>query len=404
MFPLGAMNQGALLVSKLRSIYLTSVEQLRAAASDWDDLWWRSETALPTARAEMLARWIEQFKPRAAVHMLIVAEGPRWVAALPLVSCRVGGVLAAAGMPSNPWMPCGELLLDAASDTPAALDLLLAEAAELSGQLLWLNEAVPESPRWQALLRACDRAGMATAYHERFRVGRVTIGRNWDIYQKGLPKSHRQGIVRAAKRLACEGDVHYEMHSRLDVSEVEPWLRDAFELEDCGWKGEAGTSVLRTPGMFRFFVGQAQQLARWGQLETASLRLDGRLLAFLCGFRAKGVYFAHKISYDPRLAAFSPGQLLFYHVLEQLHQSSDTWALDFMGPLNQAVSRWRPESYGIGRVAIAPRRWMGRAAMYAYKHWWRRFRQWESAATVRRHHQAPAADDDSILEPAEMSR
>jgi CelD/BcsL family acetyltransferase involved in cellulose biosynthesis len=392
-------------VSKLRSIYLTSVEQLRAAAADWDDLWWRSETALPTARAEMLAQWIEHFKPRAGFHVLIVAEGQRWVAALPLVSRRVGGLLPAAGLPGNPWMPCGELLLDAATDTAAVLDVLLAEVADLPWQLLWLNEAVPESPRWQALLRACDRAAMTAAYHERFRVGRVTIGRNWEIYQKRLPKSHRQGMARAAKRLACEGDVQYEMRSQLDVSEVEPWLREAFELEDRGWKGAAGTSVLRTPGMFRFFVGQAEQLARWGQLEAATLRLDGRLLAFVHGFRAKGVYFAHKISYDRRLAAFSPGQLLFCHVLEQLHNSSDTWALDFMGPLNQSLSRWRPETYGVGRVAIAPRRWAGRAAMYAYKNWWRRFRQWQTEAAVGNLDQAAMPDDeDSVSAPAEVLR
>ena len=127
------------------------------------------------------------------------------------------------------------------------------------------------------------------------------------------------------------------------------------------------------------------------------------MLAFICGFRAKGVYFAHKISYDPRMAAFSPGQLLFCHVLEQLHNSSDAWALDFMGPLNQALSRWRPESYGVGRVAIAPRRLAGRAAMYAYKHWWRRFRQWESQTPVDPHDQAPLPAADSALEPAEVS-
>jgi CelD/BcsL family acetyltransferase involved in cellulose biosynthesis len=398
------MTPGATSVSTLRSIYLTSVDQLRAAAADWDDLWWRSETALPTARAEMLARWIEQFASGAGFHVLIVADQERWVAALPLVSCRVGRLIPAAGLPNNPWMPCGELLLDADADAAAVLDLLLAEAAERPWQLLWLNEALPESPRWQALLRACDRAAMPAAYHQRFRVGRVTIGPDWSIYQKRLPKSHRQGMLRAAKRLACEGDVHYEMHSHLDTSEVEPWLREAFELEDRGWKGASGTSVLRTPGMFRFFVGQAEQLARWGQLETAALRLDGRLLAFIHGFRGKGVYFAHKISYDPRLAAFSPGQLLFYHVLEQLHNSSGTWALDFMGPLNQALSRWRPETHGIGRVAIAPRRLVGRAALYAYQHGWRRFRQWQTNAADRMADRAPVpVDEDSISEPADIS-
>ena len=392
-------------MSDLRCLHLTSVEELRAAASAWDDLWWQSDVALPTVRAELLAQWVEQFKPRARFHALVVADRQRWVAALPLVSCRVGWVIPAGGLPSNPWSPCGELLLNPTADADAALDVLLAAAAELPWHLLWLNEATPEAPRWQALLRACDRAGVAASYHGRFRVGRVEIDQNWDIYQKRLPKNHRQGMRRALRRLACEGDVQFEMQSRLAVQDVEPWLQAAFQVEDCSWKGAAGTSVLRTPGMFRFFVGHAEQLAQWGQLETAALRLDGQVLAFVCGFRAKGVYFAHKIGYDPRLAAFSPGQLLFNHILEQLHKDGETQALDFIGPLTQSLSRWRPATYEIGRVALAPRRLLGRAAMYAYKHWWRPLRDLETAATARLHDraEAPGGEDSVVLEPAGLS-
>jgi hypothetical protein len=388
-------------MSHLHCIHLTSLAELRAAASAWDDLWWRSEVVLPTVRAELLAQWVEQFRPRGGFHAMIVADQQRWVAALPLVPCRVGWVLPAGGLPSNPWSPCGELLLDATADADAALDLMLAAAGELPWPLLWLNEAVPEAPRWQALLRACQRAGVASSYHERFRVGRVEIDSNWDIYQKRLPKSHRQSLPRALRRLACEGNVQFEMHSRLEVKDVEPWLQAAFDVENRSWKGTAGSSVLRTPGMFRFFVRHAEQLAQWGQLETAALRLDGQMLAFVYGFRAKGVYFAHKIGYDPRFAAFSPGQLLFNHILEQLHGDGETRALDFMGPMNQSLSRWRPATYGIGRVALAPRHLLGRATMYAYKHWWRPLRSLSAAADqFNDRDKAPAIDDSGILEPA----
>ena len=110
----------------------------------------------------------------------------------------------------------------------------------------------------------------------------------------------------------------------------------------------------------------------WGQPEVAALRLDGRLLAFVSGFRAKGVYFAHKIGYDPRFAAFSPGQVLFHQIFKRLHSEGEVRALDFLGPLNQSLSRWRPETYEVGRVVLAPNRWLGRAAMYAYEHWYRK--------------------------------
>ena len=389
-------------MNHLHCLHLTSVDQLRAAASTWDDLWWQSDVALPTVRAELLAQWIECFKPRGGFHALVVADHKQWIAALPLVPCRVGRLIPAGGLPTNPWSPCGELLLDPTADVAAALDALLGASGELSWPLLWLNETAPEAPRWQALLRACRRAGMAAGYHERYRVGRVPINQPWDIYRKNLPKNHRQAMQRALRRLECEGDVRFEMRSRLMVEEVEPWLQTAFELEERGWKGAAGSSVLRSPGMFRFFVRHAEQLARWGQLETAALRLDGRLLAFVYGFRAKGVYFAHKISYDPDFSAFSPGQLLFHHIFKQLHGQREVRALDFMGPLNQSLSRWRPETYGIGRIALAPRRGIGRAAMYAYQHWWRPLRNLNTAADARQsdRDEAPGLDDSSVLEPA----
>jgi CelD/BcsL family acetyltransferase involved in cellulose biosynthesis len=366
-------NEGIMAVNDLRLLAISSVDELRAAAPAWDDLWWRSDVAMPLLRAELLAQWIEQFKARAAFRALVVAEGDRWVAAMPLVSCHIRGLVSAAVLPGNPWVPCDDMLLDPMSDADAVCEMLLAEIARRRWPLLWLDAIVAETPRWQAFLRACQRAGIPTSYHQRWSVGRVEINQPWDVYQKRLPKNHRQGMVRVARRLACEGEVRFEMGSYLEPGQVEPWLREAFGVEDLSWKGQSGSSILRTRGMSEFFARQARELARLGQLETAALRLDGRMVAFLYGMRAKGVYFAHKISYDPSLAAFSPGQLLFHHILEQLHNDGQAQALDFIGPVNQAQSRWRPATYSIGRLVVAPRRWSGRAALLAYKHIWRRF-------------------------------
>ena len=205
---------------------------------------------------------------------------------------------------------------------------------------------------------ACGRSGVAACYHQRYRVGRVAIEHNWDSYQRRLAKSHRQGMRRSLLRLASHGNVRFEIESQMPEDKVEPWLQTAFEVENRGWKGEAGTSVLQTPGMSSFFVKQMRQLARWGQLETASLRLDGRMVAFVLGCRARSFYFANKISYAPEFAAFSPGQLLFHHILERLHEDRQIEWLDFMGPMTQAMMRWRPKTYGLGRMVAAPSGWL----------------------------------------------
>jgi CelD/BcsL family acetyltransferase involved in cellulose biosynthesis len=381
-------------VNGLHTIHLTSVAELRNAAHEWDDLWWRSDVSMPLVRAELLAQWVEQFRPQADFHAVVIADQSRWVAALPLVSRRVGWIIPAAGLPCNPWAPCGDLLCDAtAADNDAAMDMLLAAVAGLPWHLLWLNDAAIGSPRWQRLISACDREGVTAHCHQQCRVARVEISSDWDAYQKRLAKNHRQAMNRAARRLAGEGDVQFEAFSHLETPHVEPWLREAFEVENFSWKGRAGSSVLRTPGMFDYFLRQAEQLAEWGQLEAADLRLDGRMIAFVYGFRAKSVCFAHKISYDPRFAALSPGQLLFYRMLERLHADGEARAFDFMGPVTQSHLRWRPVTYGVGRVVLAPRRLLGRVAMLAYKNVWRRFRAWQTSA-------APVGEDSDVGEPA----
>jgi len=382
-------------MSGFHCIHLTSVEELCARSFEWDDLWRRSDCPTPTGRAEILSLWVKQFAPRSPFHAIAIADQHRWIAALPLTPGRVGWLIPAGELPSNPWMSSGDLLLDPAADVDNALDLLLSAAGKLPWPLLWFPETPAESPRWQAWLQACHRADVSANYHEHFRSGRVNIRQDWNAYEKQLPKNHRQAMHRFLRRLATEGNLQFEMNSQLSESEVEPWLQLAFEVEDRGWKGNAGSSVLRTPGMFEFYTACAKQLARWGQLETAALRLDDRMVAFVYGFRAKGVYFAHKIGYDPEFTHFSPGQLLFYRILEQLHHSGEAQALDFMGPLNQSLSRWRPTDYGVGRIAVAPRHLMGRVAIYAYEHWWEPLRHREPAPLPA----LPAIDTPGGLEP-----
>jgi hypothetical protein len=317
---------------------------------------------------------VEQFAPRADFHALVVQKGDQWVAALPLVSQRMRRLLSAGRTPSNEWALSGELLLDAATGTDDVLGVLVAAMGDLPWQLVWLDIVPIDAPRWKALHRAFGRAGLPTGRGEHERIGRIEIDHDWEGYKRRWSHKHRQQMARAARRLAALGDVQFAVHSQLAPEQVEFWLRRGFEVEDRSWKGEAGSSVLRTPGMFRFLVRQARQLASWGQLELAFLELDGCAVAFNYGMRAKGVYHSYKSGYDPQYAAFSPGNLLRYRVLQRLYAQSDCRAVDFMGPLTAAIWKWKPASYVIGREVVAPRRLLGRVALHAYERWWRRAR------------------------------
>jgi hypothetical protein len=88
---------------------------------------------------------------------------------------------------------------------------------------------------------------------------------------------------------------------------------------------------------------------------------------------------------------------LFWHLLEQLHAKGGWQAIDCIGPLTEAISRWRPETYTIGRVAVAPRRLVGRTAMYAYKNWWPAVRRLRKSLSGKTPDSIPA--DVPIPEP-----
>ena len=378
-------------VAQLHALHLDSLSALRAAGEAWDDLWRRSDATLPSLRAELLAQWVEQFGQPERFHAVAVESEGRLVAALPLVWRKLGRLLNVAAMPCNPWSSSGELLLDTSAGDPThssvakeagdhvspVLHTLSAAIREMPWPVLWLDEAMLDAPRWQQLRKACVGKGMTVAAHRRWQVGRVAIDGDWIAYKSRWSRKHRQKMAWAARRLAKRGEVRLAVHSRLASDDVATWMQRAFEIEDRSWKGTAGSSVLRSPGLAAFFIRQAEQAARWGQLELAFLHCGHRLAAFSYGLTAKGVFHSLKVGYDREFAEQVPGQLLRYYLLERLFAEPGRKALDFQGPITEAHAAWLPERYAVGRLAVAPHRLPGRWAVLAYQHLWPLVRTWK---------------------------
>lgn len=361
-----------------RILHIESLETLRALANKWDDLWLRGEATLPSLRAEMLARWVERFARAEDFFAVAVETSEGLSASLPLLrrGNRPSGMIKltpfahAAVMPCNEWSAAGDLLLDENGTSGQALQCM-ADGIKSSGvRLLRLDEVELDSTRWRRFIQICTEAGMSVAEHHRWEVGRVTIDHDWPDYKTRWSRKHRQKMAQAARRLAERSEVRLDVHSRLAPDEVEPILLRCFKIEDDGWKGAAGTSVLRTPGMAEYYIRQARLAAEWGQLEIVTLNCDGRPISFSYGLTAKGVFHSTKIGYDQNFAKYNPGQLLRYYLLERCFADSSCKAIDFQGEMTPSHEAWLPKRYSIGRVLIAPRAMTGRMAAWGYKHIW----------------------------------
>jgi len=348
--------------------FLTSIAELRAAAPAWDDLWQRSDCTSPLARAEMIAHWLEHFAPQARFRAVVVEENGRWLAALPLMQQRAGGVLGTGVLPCNEWPSGATLLWDVHSAASDVGGTLVTALAHLPWQLVRLEAAMPARASWRALHGALTTAGVPCDLRTRWHVGRLPIAHDWPAALAGLSRKHRQQIMSSLRKLAALGEVGFNLYRHFAADEVEPLMERALAVEDRGWKGTACTSILRTPGAAEFMLQQARSLAAEDRLWLGFLHCGRRDAAFCYGIYAKGVLHSFKIGYDTQYAAVSPGHLLHYHLLQAIHADAGVEAVDYIGAMTEYHASWRPQSYPFARLAFAARgRLLGQAALWGYQ-------------------------------------
>ncbi|HIQ22120.1 MAG TPA: GNAT family N-acetyltransferase [Planctomycetes bacterium] len=371
--------------SQMRLIQLESVSQLRRAAEAWDRLWQRSDVTLPTARAELVAQWVEFFADRGAVWFLAVEQDGDLAAALPLVARRVGGVVSAADVARNWWSPSGELLLDPEADW-AVVNRLAEGVVHLPRPLAWLEVVPYRTPSWQKLLGAVAQSGASLDIHVRGRCATLSLADDFHAYLATRDGRHRYNLRRNRRRLEQLGTLRTRVITELAASEVERELARAFDIEHRSWKGRRGQSVLATPGMFGFFCRQAETLAGQGSFRLAFLEVAGQPVAFEMGSCGKGVYHSAKIGYDPVYRRYGPGQLLREELIRWLHQQPGHVGADFHAQPVGAAGRWANGSYPLARVVVASGRLWGAACLAAYRTLGPLLRRLRDARQSRRRH------------------
>ncbi len=350
-------------VSPPRVEVWNDVASLRAKERAWDDLWRRSGQVLPTARARPLAEWIDHFVAGSEFRAVVVRSGDELLAALPLVGARRLTCLPIGRLPRNDLSPAGDLLLDDRYDEASAINTLLDATRRLPWLWLEFDKFNPQTPRWKALLRASQRNRMLRRLNRVARVGVVDLHQDWDEYLQTRSRNHRQQMRKLLRRLERHGTVRLEVIDNPSGDEIDERLQRGFEIEDRSWKGAAQTSVIRTPGALKFYLGQARVLSELGHLRLVFLLVDDSPVAFEYGWVASGIYYSVKVAYDPQFAEMSPGQLLRWSYLQAWHDGGEVRGVDFCGPLTPATGRWISRSYSVADAIVVPvgmRGWLGR--------------------------------------------
>lgn len=136
-----------------------------------------------------------------------------------------------------------------------------------------------------------------------------------DKFLARLDGDRRRDLDRRRRRLARVHGGAFVRENQLGPAADMHRFEAFAALEDSGWKGRSGTSILRRPGYGPFFRELVQSASRAGMLEWYTLQANGRPIAMYLTLRTTGTRWLPKIGYDENYAAHAPGLLLKHHVL-----------------------------------------------------------------------------------------
>lgn len=167
----------------------------------------------------------------------------------------------------------------------------------------------------------------------------TTIG--IDEFLRRLDGDRRRELGRRLRRLGREHGSEFVREERLseqaDLDRFDSFAR----LEDSGWKGQGGTSILRRPGHADYYRELVRSASRAGMLGWYTLRAGERPVAMFMTLRTGAVRWLPKMGYDEDFAVHAPGMLLNHHVLtEAVEDPAIRWADNISGA--PWVATWNP--------------------------------------------------------------
>ena len=183
---------------------------------------------------------------------------------------------------------------------------LLAPETGLRGAFVQLRHFVRNGPLETALREVAGPHAYIAAQWERACLS-STLGYEGYLLHNIRGKKRKEWR-RLTNRLGEEGTVSFR--TLTDSSEMDRWTREFLTMENEGWRGHGGSSLLSDSGGPEFLTSLLRQSFDASALYFLRLDLDENPIAMLINFTAGKSCWSFKIAHDPAYARFSPGVMI----------------------------------------------------------------------------------------------
>ncbi len=163
------------------------------------------------------------------------------------------------------------------------------------------------------LERIAEKKGLSFSEESFIRVPYIQLEGTWEDYYKQRDKHFKKEIRRKRRKLENNGEIRFEvLESPIDDGH----FREFLHLEDKGWKGKEGTSLLKRDCLLSLY----RNILKVGSNEIIlplvfNMRLNETLISSSICFKTLNGLYVFKIAYDEAFHYASPGlQLRLYEI------------------------------------------------------------------------------------------
>ena len=228
------------------------------------------------------------------------------------------------------------------------------ECARLALQWFWRNRQRWDLCDWQALrhdsplLRArFSEVNMVSIPDQNGTV--APLGADPDAYENDLPHGLRRTLRLAARRLAREGEIHFET---LRVDHHASTLQTLLRLHKQRWRDRGGPeSMLDSQSAQEFLIEATAKLSAGGMIRLYAMRFRDQAVAMIYGILDRGCLYGYITGMDPELSRYSVGSLLLqFAIRDAITDGATTW--DFLRGNESYKFQWAARKIPKSRVLL----------------------------------------------------
>jgi serine acetyltransferase/CelD/BcsL family acetyltransferase involved in cellulose biosynthesis len=233
----------------------------------------------------------------------------------------------------------------------------LTEYFNRSKPLLTLSHLPASSSEADGLVKELELSGWQVKRSIIETCPYITLrGHTWESYLDSLGANHRYNFTRRLKNLQKTGVVEF------DAVEKEDQRRDALQaflsLHAIAWQDRGGSQAMQTTRELAFHEAFSRIALERGWLRLFLLRVSGRPVGALYGFRRGPRFYFYQSGFDPAWRKHSVGLVTMGLAIKQA-LSEGVEEYDLLHGTEAYKFRWAKEVRDLSRVHVFPPSWRG---------------------------------------------